>query len=167
LNDKKNQRSKELLIGLRKITQAIDLHSKHLLKTAGITSPQLVILHELSRFQSLSVSELSKSVSLSQGTVTVILTRLEEKALIAKRKSDRDKRYSLISITEAGNILLQDAPSPLQESFAESFQNLEDWEQLMILSSIQRIVNMMSAEKIEASPFLVAGPIQTNKELPK
>ncbi len=159
LNNDTSQRSKELLIGLRKITQAIDLHSKYLFKTAGITSPQLVILQALSHFDSLSVSELSKSVSLSQGTVTEILTRLEKKDLITRRKSDQDKRRSLISITEIGRQLLQDAPSPLQDDFTKSFHALEDWEQLMILSSIKRIVTMMSAEKIEASPFLVAGPI--------
>ncbi len=159
LNNDTSQRSKELLIGLRKITQAIDLHSKYLFKTAGITSPQLVILQALSHFDSLSVSELSKSVSLSQGTVTEILTRLEKKDLITRRKSDQDKRRSLISITETGRQLLQDAPSPLQDDFTKSFHALEDWEQLMILSSIKRIVTMMSAEKIEASPFLVAGPI--------
>ncbi|WP_419176252.1 MarR family winged helix-turn-helix transcriptional regulator [Desulfosediminicola sp.] len=159
MNNDTSQRSKELLIGLRKITQAIDLHSKYLFKTAGITSPQLVILQALSHFDSLSVSELSKSVSLSQGTVTEILTRLEKKDLITRRKSDQDKRRSLISITEIGRQLLQDAPSPLQDDFTKSFHALEDWEQLMILSSIKRIVTMMSAEKIEASPFLVAGPI--------
>ncbi|WP_228721357.1 MarR family winged helix-turn-helix transcriptional regulator [Desulfosediminicola ganghwensis] len=159
MNNDTSQRSKELLIGLRKITQAIDLHSKYLFKTAGITSPQLVILQALSHFDSLSVSELSKSVSLSQGTVTEILTRLEKKDLITRRKSDQDKRRSLISITETGRQLLQDAPSPLQDDFTKSFHALEDWEQLMILSSIKRIVTMMSAEKIEASPFLVAGPI--------
>ena len=159
MNNDTSQRSKELLIGLRKITQAIDLHSKYLFKTAGITSPQLVILQALSHFDSLSVSELSKSVSLSQGTVTEILTRLEKKDLITRRKSDQDKRRSLISITETGRQLLQDAPSPLQDDFTNSFHALEDWEQLMILSSIKRIVTMMSAEKIEASPFLVAGPI--------
>lgn len=164
MKDNQSQRSKELLIGLRKITQAIDLHSKHLLKTVGITSPQLVILQELAQYESLSVSELSKSVSLSQGTVTEILNRLGKKDLISRRKSELDKRRSLISITEAGTQLLQNAPSPLQDDFTESFHSLRDWEQLMILSSIDRIVNMMSAEKIEASPFLVAGPIETNKE---
>lgn len=163
LNNNQNQRSKELLIGLRKITQAIDLHSKFLLKTVGITSPQLVILQQLSHFDSLAVSEISKLVSLSQGTVTEILTRLEKKGIISRRKSDQDKRRSLISITETGKQLLENAPSPLQDDFIESFHSLEEWEQLMILSSIHRVVNMMSAEKLEASPFLVAGPIETTK----
>jgi len=161
LNKTTTNHSRELLIGLRKITQAIDLHSRHLLKTVGITSPQLVILYELSQFKSLSVSELSRLVSLSLGTVTQILTRLEKRGLIKKQKSDEDKRRSLISITQNGSQLLNNAPSPLQERFSELFHSLEDWEQLMILCSIKRVVNLMSAEEIEASPILVSGPIDT------
>ena len=162
-----DQYSKELLISLRKITQAIDLHSKHLQKTVGITSPQLVILQELAHHESLSVSELSKLVSLSQGTVTEIVTRLERKSLISKRKSVEDKRRSLVSITETGSQLIEKAPSPLQDTFIDSFHSLEDWEQLMILSSIKRIVNLMSAERIEASPYLVAGPIAPDRTAEK
>ena len=162
MDEKRTHYGRELLIGLRKITQAIDLHSRYLLKTVGITSPQLVILHELSRFKSLSVSELSKLVSLSQGTVTQILARLDKRGLIERRKSQEDKRRSLISITNNGRNLLQEAPSPLQDRFSESFHSLEDWEQLMILSSINRIVRLMSAEEIEASPILVSGPIESN-----
>jgi DNA-binding MarR family transcriptional regulator len=160
LDDQRTNYSRELLIGLRKITQAIDLHSRYLLKTVGITSPQLVILHELSRFESLSVSELSKLVSLSQGTVTQILVRLEKRGLIKRRKSEEDKRRSIISITQNGRQVLKEAPSPLQDRFSESFHYLEDWEQLMILSAIRRIVSLMSAEEIEASPILVSGPIE-------
>ena len=159
MDNKDNLRSKELLIGLRKITQAIDMHSKHLLKTAGITSPQLVILQELADCTSLTTSELAKAVSLTQGTVTAIIIRLENNNLVSRRRSGKDKRRTHISITQKGEELLKNAPSPLQERFAHSYYVLEEWEQLMILSSINRIVSMMSAEKIEASPFLVAGPI--------
>lgn len=160
LNTAKDYRSKEILIKLRKITQAIDLHSKYLLKTVGMTSPQLVILHELSAHEALSVSDLSKSISLSQGTVTEIVLRLGKKSLISKRRSEIDKRRTMVSITEKGKLLLNDAPSPLQEKFTDSFHSLPEWEQLMILSSIEKVVHMMSAEKIDASPFLVSGPIE-------
>lgn len=159
----RERRSKELLIGLRKITQAIDLHSKYLAKNYGMTGPQLVLLQELSDCESQSVSELSKSVSLSQGTVTDIVVRLEKKGLLSRRRSETDKRRVLVSITENGQALLKKAPSALQNKFVESFHSLADWEQLMILSSIERIVNMMSADSIEASPFLVSGPIQTDE----
>ena len=39
------EKHQELLIALRKVIRAIDLHSKHLSKTSGLTSPQLLIMN--------------------------------------------------------------------------------------------------------------------------
>jgi len=150
---------KEVLLSLRKIMQAIDLHSKNLTKKYGLTGPQLVVLQEISNHDGISVTELGRSISLSQGTVTDILSRLEKKGFITKKRSDRDKRRVDIHPTENCHQILEQAPPPLQETFLEEFTNLENWEQLMILSSLKRIVDMMSAKKINASPILASGPI--------
>ena len=37
---------------------------------------------------------------------------------------------------------------PSNEDFTQKFDKLEDWEQTLILSSIQRIASMMEAEKL-------------------
>jgi DNA-binding MarR family transcriptional regulator len=146
-----HMRCKELLILLRKITQAVDLHSKYLNKNFGLTGPQLIILQELSNGEK-TVSELAHRVSLSQGTVTDIIHRLEKKDLIIKRRSNRDKRRVLITLSEKCKELLALAPPPLKETFTNSFSQTEEWEQLMILSSMNRIVKMMSADSIDAPP---------------
>lgn len=155
----------DILISLRKITQAIDLHSRSLSRKYGLTGPQLVILQEISNNDHLSVTGLGRIVSLSQGTVTDILSRLEKKGFIIKKRSQSDKRRSELSVTERAVQILEQAPPPLQETFLESFSQLEEWEQLMILSSLHRIVNMMSAKQIDASPILAAGPISGTEKL--
>ena len=160
-----NIRCRELLILLRKITQAVDLHSKYLDKKFGLTGPQLIILKELSNGE-MTVSELAIRISLSQGTVTDIIHRLEKKDLIIKRRSNRDKRRVLITLSEKCKDLLALAPPPLQETFMIYFSQIEEWEQLMILSSLNRIAKMMSAESIDASPIRDSGPIKaTSKKL--
>ena len=68
-------RCRELLGLLRKISQAVDLHSKFLNKNFGLTGPQLVMLQELSNGE-LTVSGLARRISLSQGTVTDIIHML-------------------------------------------------------------------------------------------
>ena len=144
--DQVNQiRCKELLILLRKITQAVDLHSKYLNKNFGLTGPQLILLQELLNGE-MTVSELARRISLSQGTVTDIIHRLEKKDLIIRRRSKRDKRRVLLTLSEKCQDLLALAPPPLQETFTKYFSRIEEWEQLMILSSMNRIAKMMSAE---------------------
>ena len=77
-----------------------------------------------------------------------------------------DKRKTNIALTENGKAILNTVPPLLQEQFTERFSKLESWEQLMIESSFERVVSMMSAEDIDASPILVTGsmgPIDQNK----
>ena len=141
----------ELLVLLRKISQAVDLHSKYLNKNFGLTGPQLVRLQELSNGE-MAVSELARRISLSQGTVTDIIERLEKKDLIVKRRGHRDKRRVMIRLSEKCTDFLALAPPPLQETFMTYFSQIEEWEQLMILSAMSRIVKMMSAESVATLP---------------
>jgi len=144
----------EVLIALRRIIQAIDLYSRSLVKEHGITGPQLVILQVLSRNNEMSVGELAKAISLGQATVTGILDRLEKRGLIIRRKDDNDKRKVLISPTEESKKVVAVKPSALQQTFVGQFEKLQDWEKIMILAVLQRIVAMMDAKSIEAYPIL-------------
>jgi len=65
-----------------------------------------------------------------------------------------------IFLTDKGQEIIKDLPPLLQETFTDRFSKIEDWEQLMIMSAFERVVNLMAAEEIDASPILVTGPIQ-------
>ena len=151
--------SDDVLISLRKLIRAVDLHSRYLSKHFGLTGPQLLILRELSQAKEMSLGEMAASVSLSQATVTGITDRLEKRHLITKIKSEIDRRRVVIQPTDACRMLLAQAPPPIQESFLNQFDKLKDWEQSMILSSLQRLVQMVDAKDINAEPVLAAGPI--------
>ena len=144
----------EVLVCLRKIIQAIELHSKFLIREVGLTGPQLLILYELSDSRELTVGELAKAVSLSQATLTGILERLEKRDLIARRRDLVDRRKVMIKATPACHELLLKAPPLMQQSFVQAFGSLQHWEQTMILSSLQRLVFMMGAGGVPAAPIL-------------
>lgn len=150
---------KSVLIALRRIIRATDLHSRYLVKQSGLTMPQLVLMQTLSEHDQCSVSELAKLVNLSQATVTTIVIRLEKQDIIQREKDGKDKRRSNLSLTTNGKKILKDAPQLMQENFIEEFSQLADWEQHQIISSLQRIAHMMDAEEIDASPILEVGPI--------
>ena len=161
-------RHDEVLIALRKIIRATDLYSRRLSKEAGLTAPQLLIMHAIAEHEEMTMGDIANEVSLSQATVTTILDRLEKRDLLRRQRGDRDKRRVYASLTEEGRILLSRAPTPLQEEFMEQFKELREWEQSLILSSLQRVASMMNAEHIDASPVLDVGAIdryQTPLEL--
>ncbi|AOW77119.1 transcriptional regulator [Colwellia sp. PAMC 20917] len=148
------EKHQQLLIALRKVIRAIDLHSKHLNKTSGLTSPQLLIMLEIDKVSGINSSQVAKNVNLSAATVTNILDRLENKGLVSRIRSTQDKRRVSLYLTEDGKALLLNAPQALQEHFIDKFSNLAQWEQSQLLSSMERLAGMMDANEIDAAPLL-------------
>jgi DNA-binding HxlR family transcriptional regulator len=107
----------------------------------------------------MTMGDIAAEVSLSQATVTTILDRLEKRELLMRQRGDKDKRRVYASLTESGAALLVRAPTPLQEEFMEQFEGLHEWEQSLILSSLQRVATMMDAQDLDASPVLDVGAI--------
>ena len=154
----------EVLVSLRRIIRAIDLHSRLLLDRHGLTGPQLVVLKALSGEGEMSIGDLARQVHLSQATATGVLTRLEKRGLIARHRSDVDRRRILVCVTPAAEEILRKSPALLQEQFLRRFGQLQDWEQTLILSSLQRIVAMMAAEGLDATPMLVTGALNESPD---
>lgn len=149
----------QVLISLRRLIQATDLHSKQLMKTTGLTAPQLLLLQAIKNKGEVTIGELAQEISLSQATVTNILDRLEKRGMIFRERSNNDRRKVHAYLTDHGRVLLKDAPTPLQNHFVNRFRNLHDWEQNMILAALQRVAQMMNAQHIDASPVLDIGAL--------
>lgn len=151
--------SEQVLVALRKIIQSIDLHSRSLAKRFGLTGPQLIILREIAASDGISAGKLARAISLSQATVTGVLERLAKRGLVTRQRSEADRRRVLLHATPTAMELLDEAPPLMQESFVEAFNRLPDWEQAMILSALQRLVVLMDARQVLASPILATGPL--------
>lgn len=153
----------QVLISLRQIIRAIDLHSKKLERESGLTGPQLLVMQLIATHGEITSGIIAREVSLSQATVTSILDRLERKGMLKRVRSTNDKRKVMVSLTEEGGRALEKAPTLMQESFIRAFSQLEDWEQSLILSSLQRVSDMMNATDLDAAPLLDSSDEQVVK----
>lgn len=144
----------EVLIAIRQIIRATDLHSKKINKDFGLTSPQLLLMREIKSSENVTIRQLSSNTNMSQATATSILDRLEKRGLITRQRDQQDKRKVHALLTTEGNQLLLNAPTLLQDNFIDQFQALSSWEQTLILSSLQRISSMMKTPEIETSALL-------------
>jgi DNA-binding MarR family transcriptional regulator len=161
---RKRDISEEVLITVRQIVRAIDLHSKKLAKTYGLTGPQLIVLQEIADRDVLTTGDLARNISLSHATVTSIIDRLVARNLVSRIKGIEDKRKMYLRLTEAGQHKVDNKPSMLQDTFVQSFNNLKDWEQSLLLSSIQRIALMMKADGIVTDSLLISHPVSATEE---
>ena len=163
----KTETTYSVLKTLRKIVRAIDLHSKKLVQDYGLTVPQIIILKELLNHNTIPVGDLARNVDLSHATVTSILDRLEKLNYIERLRCTNDRRKVLININNQGKEKIQNIPSLLQDRFVKEFSNLKDWEQNLVLSSLQRVASMMDAVELDVAPLLSSEPIEQkiNKNL--
>jgi DNA-binding MarR family transcriptional regulator len=152
----------EIVAALRRIIRGVDLHSRHLVHEVGLTWPQLATLRAAERQGDCSIGALARAVRLGQPTLTGIVQRLERAGYVRRSPHAQDGRSVNISITPSGRDLLNRAPSLLQDRFHAELAKLRDWERFQTLASLQRIAEMMDVEALDASPLLVAGPVDSN-----
>jgi DNA-binding MarR family transcriptional regulator len=146
--------SQMVLETLRKINRAIGLRSRQLVKTVGLTVPQMLVLKEVVENGEAAIGHVAHEVSLSQATITTIVDRLEQQGLVVRRRGDTDRRKVWIAATEEARSIVARNPAILQEEFTEAFSKLEDWQQTQILSSLQHVAAMMNAQQLPATPIL-------------
>jgi len=154
------EKYEQLLISLRRVIRAIDIHSKQLSKQSGLTGPQLIVIKKIAELDGPMAKQVANEINLSPATVTSIVDRLEAKQLVKRQRSQIDKRKVELYLSDEGKLLLQESPKPLQEHFIQRYQSLEPWEQSQLLSSVERIASMMDAEDLDAAPVLMVGQIQ-------
>lgn len=145
-----------ILRSLRQITRAIDLHSRRLANTFGLTAPQLVCLKALEENGFATIGELARTVSLSQATLTGIVDRLAGRQLVERGRGEADRRVVTVSLTAAGRALLAEAPSPLQDRFLEEFGRLDAGARRNICDTLGQIVRMMNGDDFDADTLLSA-----------
>jgi DNA-binding MarR family transcriptional regulator len=159
-----DRRCEEVLVALRRVIRAVGLHSRQLERSHGLTAPQALVLKAIIGLGEASVGTVAKQVSLSQATVTDILNRLHSRELVLRERSAEDRRRVMVRASDKAVEIMSRSPPLLQESFVKRFQALEDWEQTLLISSLQRITTLMDAEQLDASPVLATGLVASGDE---
>jgi len=149
----------QVLSALRRLIRATDLDAKNLARQTNLSTSQLLVMEILAADGQLSIGRIAGRVGLAQATVTVIVDRLAERELVVRRRSDADRRLVVVNLTKQGSELFARAPTALQMTFVRNFTQLKGWEKTAILSSLQRLADLMEVEDLDASPVLDVGTI--------
>jgi DNA-binding MarR family transcriptional regulator len=154
-----NSRSNTALVALRRILRATELNSRNLARQADLTASQLLLLKYVAQYEQALPSAIAKAIELKQATITVLINKLETDGLVKRSRDTEDRRRVWVRLTEAGRQLLERSPDLLQSRFEHGFDQIEDWEQSMIIASLERIAALLDAEDVDASPVLDVGDL--------
>ena len=146
----------DLYLALRRLQRASEIHAKRLGRHSGLTPIQLLILHSIKAMGESTLGDLARQVSVSQATLSTIIDRLESRDLLHRVRSTSDKRKVHLALTDKGLAAIQAEPALLPGAFLERFGQLADWEQLMLLASLQRVAGRLE-EGQQVRPELFDG----------
>ena len=120
-----NQLCFRLYTASRLVTQAY----RPLLEKLNITYPQYLVMMILWEKDNVCISAITDRLMLETNTVTPLLKRMEEQGLIQRLPNKNDARQKIISLTEKGKELQEQAvevPACLVNSLLEKDINLQE-----------------------------------------
>ncbi|MFH1797004.1 MAG: homoprotocatechuate degradation operon regulator HpaR [Pseudomonadota bacterium] len=101
--------SRSLPMSLLKAREAVMAHFRRSLQHFGITEQQWRVLRALTSIETIEVTALAKATFLLPPSLSRILKDLEVRGLIHRRTPREDMRRGLISISERGRALIDQA----------------------------------------------------------
>lgn len=134
---KRNTLGSLIWLRMMRFTHESNNLSNEFLKQFDLTTAQFDVLMQISLFEPVTQSELAKKVTVTQGGISRMLARLEREQLIMK---EQDWKTKFISLTEKGNVLLNnafDAQLAFQTSFFD--ESLTKEEQKTLYKLISRV----------------------------
>jgi len=134
---KKNTRASLIWLRMMRFTHQSNLLSNEFLKQFDLTTAQFDVLVQISIYDHITQSELAEKVTVTQGGMSRMLTRLEKDHLIIRKK---DWKTNNISLTDQGKTRLETA-FEAQLAFQTSLfdEVLSDEEQKTLLSLMSRL----------------------------
>jgi len=109
---------------------------------SGLSHQQIMVIRLLAHKKTQQVSSLCQEMSLTKGTVSGIINRMEQAGYVEKYKdaSDSDKRNTYIRLTQKGLDFSMVSKDKIIESYNHVFSNFSD-EELAQLASLLQVLS--------------------------
>lgn len=84
------------------LTHALEVRSKRMARTLGITGPQRLVIRVIGQSPNISARDIAAALGIHPSTLTGVLTRLERQRFITRAIDDDDRRRMRFSLTKSG-----------------------------------------------------------------
>jgi MarR family transcriptional regulator, lower aerobic nicotinate degradation pathway regulator len=138
---------------LRKLVRLLRDSAHILEKRTGVTGAQLFVLRVLSGNPGLSINELARRTMTHQSSVSVVVSRLVARGLVARVPAPDDRRRLIVSVTPRGRLLHRDAPAAAQELIIEAVRGLAPGRRRGLADGLRALTDALGASGGRASMF--------------
>jgi DNA-binding MarR family transcriptional regulator len=137
---------KAVMDALRRIVRELRLSARDAERGAGISAAQLFVLQTLAERPASSLNDLADRTLTDQSSVSVVVRRLTESKLVARKASPEDGRRIELSLTAAGRRLLARCPEPTQARLLAALRRLSPTELGALTTGLSALIHQMGIE---------------------
>jgi DNA-binding MarR family transcriptional regulator len=84
------------------LTHALEVASKRMARTLGVTGPQRLVIRLLGQTPGITARDIAATLGIHPSTLTGILARLEKQSLIRREVDGTDRRRAMFDLTPGG-----------------------------------------------------------------
>ncbi|KAB2395337.1 MULTISPECIES: MarR family winged helix-turn-helix transcriptional regulator [Bacillus cereus group] len=110
------------------------LHYKHV---EVLTHQNIRFMQAIYKNKNITISSLSKIMSLSHNTASEHVQRLQKKQYVERRKNPNDERQTYVTLTNLGKQVLKRNTELDEEKIRQVLDKLEPKEQMLIYEALQ------------------------------
>ncbi|WP_462179523.1 MarR family winged helix-turn-helix transcriptional regulator [Pseudoalteromonas gelatinilytica] len=120
-------------------------HLDNALEDKELTSAQYIVVVLLARGKVNTLAELCEHMVYDRGAMSRLLSRLEDKGLVAKKQSVEDRRSTLLCLTEKGQQLYPEILPTVNDIYRKALTGFSDDEQNQLASLLFRAIHNLKA----------------------
>jgi MarR family transcriptional regulator, lower aerobic nicotinate degradation pathway regulator len=139
--------------GLRRVVRELRLSARDAERSAGISGAQSFVLQTLANADASSLNELADRTLTDQSSVSVVVRRLADKKLVARKPSTLDARRLELTLTPAGRRLLARCPEPTQARLVGALRRMTHAELSALTYGLAALLRHMGIEDAATPMF--------------
>jgi DNA-binding MarR family transcriptional regulator len=147
----------EVLDAMRRIIRDLRQSSRTIERDFGVGSAQLFVLQQLANSPLASINELAERTFTHQSSVSVVVRRLVEQGLVARRPASDDRRRQELRLTPAGKRLVDRAPITPQVRLINALLQMPRPRLGRLERLLKQVVKTMGADSSPADMLFTDG----------
>lgn len=144
---------KEIVSAIRRISRAVYLDSKRMVKTIGLSNPQCLVLKSIDTNGASSLAVLSRFLNVTPANMTGLVDRLEKKGLVRRARKEGDRRVTIVELTETGKPLSRSVPDPIEEKLIHGLKDISAEELETLTNAFLIVVDLLDAQDVADAPL--------------
>lgn len=148
----------DIVNNLRRVFQVLIDQSRSTEEATGLTSSQLWAMKEIAAAGSLKGAELARRMFVHPATIVNLVDRLEERSLVVRVRSQKDRRVVDIELTEKGATLVRNSPEIVQDILIKGLCRIPDKNVRQISEGLKHLVAVLGVENEPPRMIMSAHP---------